>query len=150
MKKFVYVCLVAFVLSPLPGYCGQVFKTEILRQNAIPLVTVTYANITSLLLPAGDYDCRGNVGFTAPTTATLLTHIKGNISLVSASASLGSAAGESVMEAAPETDGSIWAVPTGTVHVPLSVQSTVYLVGKAYFENGPESGFGFLECRSFP
>src|ERR1700730_15914194 len=83
MRTFVHAAV--FVLIPGSGYCGQVFKTEILRQNAVPLVTITYANITSMLLPAGDYDCRGNVGFTAPTTATLLTHIKGNISLVSAS-----------------------------------------------------------------
>lgn len=114
----------------------------------VSLTSGTPANVTSVSLSAGDWDCRGAVYFN-PGATTTLTLAGGWISTASATVPAnGNASGaeyftSSQIQAAQGAFG--W--PVGTLRVNVSSTTTVYLSSYAGFGTSTLAANGFIGCR---
>ncbi len=125
------------------GSVGEYVSSNIVRGSAIALTSNTPANITSVSLTAGDWDCRGNAAF---TNGAGITQEIGAINTTSAALPTSPAGGAEVRITATiaSADDSMW--PAGTVREDISSTTTVFLIGDATF-TGSVSAYGFLGCR---
>lgn len=108
----------------------------------VSLSSNTPANVTSLSLSAGDWDCRGNVLFNNGGT-TVTTQSTGSINTTSATTNPLQFANYSP----PNTAGlnPVFTVPT--VRESLSATTTVYLVVNNVFSTSTSAAYGRIDCR---
>lgn len=108
----------------------------------VSLTSNTPANVTSVSLTAGDWDCRGNVVFNNGGT-TVTTQSTGSINTTSATNNTLQFANYSP----PSTAGLNPAFAVPTVRESLSATTTVYLVVNNVFSTSTSAAYGRIECR---
>lgn len=124
------------------GSVGEYISSVISAASAVPLTTVTAANVTSLSLTAGDWDVFGNV--TISSSATGLLNGYGWISLTSAT--LPDASLVSGSYVSPAVTAQI-AVSVPFVRVSIASTTTVYLSAVSQFGVGTASACGGIYAR---
>lgn len=131
---------------------GQFRTATVAVGSAVALTTATSANVTSLSLIPGDWDCSAQVVHNAAAT-TSITLLQVGISVTSAT--LPTQAGGSGVGTDPL---AIWrqaaGVPAGAlttavgpVRVSLTATTTIYLVANDTFTVSTMSAYGTLRCR---
>lgn len=132
---------------------GAFQSSTVVASSAVSLTTNAAANITSMSLPAGDWDISANTDFTlAGTTATLF---QTGISLTSTTLPTqagGSGLGSDPLSSLPTaltTISSPITLGVTPVRIQLSTATTVYLVAKSVFTAGTVAGYGTLRARRF-
>jgi hypothetical protein len=130
------------------GYVGEYSSSDITSGAAVALTTGVSANVTSMALPAGDYDVWINTSFKGGATTTV-SFIQASISTVSATldGTDGRIANTFFNGAAPF--GSITHIDNvvGPVRLSLSTTTTVYYVAAASFGVSTMAAYGILQWR---
>jgi hypothetical protein len=128
------------------GCVGAVLSGDLPSGSKISLTTATPANITSVSLTAGDWQCYGNATYNygAGTSVTVFLY---NFSTTSATLDLtnghyGAFASTGLI--AGSTD-PVFVVPT--LRVKLSGTTTLYLVTQASFTVSTLAAYGHFDCR---
>jgi len=130
------------------GSVGEYIEGTVLLGSAIPLTANTNANITSILLGAGDWDVEGNVGLTWPI-ATVIIYAMGWVS--SSSASIPDAARYNVQpywdsSGIPVSDRSS-GFSTPSRRFSLTTTTTIYLSVRASFTTSTCTAYGRISAR---
>lgn len=130
------------------GSVGEYFSSVIASGSAVALTSTIGANLTSLALPAGDFDVWVQSIFT-PGATTNITQLAASISTVSATLSL---TGDSLGIIAYGSGGvAPGAVFTGGApvqkRISLAAPTTIYAVVQATFSVSTLSAWGSLQAR---
>lgn len=128
------------------GSVGEVISSSIPVGSAVALTSGTPANITSISLTAGDWQCWGNV-VTNPAGTTTQTALTGAISTTSAAFLAAPNGGGSVSLPYSAPAGQGIEVPVGQVRLNVSTTTTAYLVISSTFATSTNAGYGFIGCR---
>jgi len=110
----------------------------------VSLTSNTPANITSVSLTAGDWQCTGVAQF-FPAGSTVTTQATAGIS--STSATLPTANAQTANSNPPSTAGIGIQFVVPPVRQLLSATTTVYLVSNSVFSTSTETGGGRIDCR---
>ena len=134
------------------GYIGQYTSSSIVVGSAVSLTTDTPANVTSVSLTAGDWDCRAVIARVVNGATFNGTYFTGTLSTTTADPPTTTtlALGRSVADArvAGVIPGNIG--PTSNIppfRFSLAATTTVYLVAYDTFSAGTDGAYGFLSCR---
>lgn len=127
------------------GNIGEYISSNIAAGSAVSLTTGTAANVTSVPLTAGDWDCRGNV-LTNPNAATTSSAFFGWISATSATFPTAPNAGAYVQVNAAAA-GQPYGQPVGTSQFIVNTTTTVFLSALVNFAINTNAAYGFLGCR---
>ena len=134
------------------GYVGQYVSSSIAVGSAVSLTTNTAANVTSVSLTAGDWDCRAVIARVVNGATFNGTYFTGTLSTTTADPPTTTtlAAGQSVADA--RVAGIIPANVGPTSNIPpfrfsLAATTTVYLVAYDTFSAGTDGAYGLLSCR---
>jgi hypothetical protein len=129
------------------GSVGEMISSFVLVGSSVSLTNGVTANVTSVSLTAGDWDCEGNIS-TNPNAGTTTSNVTGAISLTSATTPIPSANGFAVITTgAAGNVGFGLGVSTGRLRVNVSSTTTVFLVINAGFSGSTNSAYGALTCR---
>lgn len=121
-------------------------SSTIASGSAINLSNNTTANITSISLPAGDWEVSGNVVFTA-NAATTATVFQAAISSTSATLPTAPGAGAlSVLGVSVGAGGTEPTLPTGVTRIVLTTTTTIYLVAQSTFAVNTMSAYGYIQA----
>jgi hypothetical protein len=127
------------------GCVGEYLESVVNQGSAIALTTGTAANVTSLVLTAGDWDLSANISF-LPGGSPSVTVIAGSSSLVSATFDTSNGRFVQIPSAAyTATFGSSFAFKPLKFNV--TVNTTVFLVAFANFTVGTLGGYGIISAR---
>ena len=130
-----------------PGIIGEVVSSSILSGNAVSLSTGVPANITSIILKAGDWNVCGRIGFVL-NALTAVTSTSVSINTTSATLALGS-----------DVSGTICSLPISLAvgsspilnvgYFPVSINSdtTFYLITSVDFSVSTASAYGVIWAR---
>lgn len=132
--------------SAAVGNIGEVISSDIAVGSAVSLTSVTPANITSVSLTAGDWDCHGDVQFTTGGT-TVVVSVAGWISTTSAASPGNPEAAGLVRNYTPNTAGISPALAPGEVRISVSGTTPTYLEATSNFNTSTNAGYGLLSCR---
>lgn len=127
------------------GNFGEYKSSDIPVGSEVSLTTATAANVTSLSLTAGDWECQGSVVFD-PAGTTTVTNINGWISATSAAYPAADETSGTARIAATLTTGGIQMMQTGRVRFLVSSPTTVYLEAQAAFGTSTMAAYGFMGC----
>ena len=128
------------------GSVGQYVESEVASGSAVALTTITTADITSISLPAGDWDVWGVVLTTAAgTTAT--TNVFAAINTTSATLPTAPNGGGYNRNLVPATGNTLPTLPLSQKRISLSGTTTVYMVIYATFTTSTLSAWGGLYAR---
>lgn len=125
------------------GYVGEFISSTVLFASAVGIASGVPANVTSISLPAGDWDVWGNIGFSL-VTATSMSNITAATNTVSATL--------------PNPAFYINLTITGTslaggsqnapkLRYNLTSTTTIYLVGQATLAGGTGKAYGGIYAR---
>lgn len=128
---------------PAAGYVGEL-KSAVVDTPTIGLTTGTPANITSLVLTAGNWDVWGLAGF-SPAGTTVMTAISASLSL--ASATQNTSASDIGAAALAFTNGQKQTITVPGIANSASAGFTVYLVGQATFTTSTVTTYGRIMAR---
>jgi hypothetical protein len=132
--------------QPCVGCVGEVLSATA-TAGSVPLTSTTPANVASVALTAGDWDCRGVVSRTLGAT-TSVTVLEQSISQTSATLSSSVVDGSTTMLAtAANVMVGTTTLLVGSFQVNLPVATTVYLVAKDTFSVSTDAVGGTLACR---
>lgn len=128
------------------GKIGEYISSNILIGSQVAVTTATTANVTSVSLTAGDWDCRGEVTFN-PAGATVQSSEIGAIGTTSATLPTipGGGAYSALNVSVAAGVGSSFDV--GTVRESLASTTTIYLLAQSTFTVSTNAAYGFLGCR---
>jgi len=125
------------------GYVGEYVSSSIPSGSAVPLTSGTAANVTSVSLTAGDWECAGNA-ISNPSGATQ-TLMSAYLNTTSATApTLPGGGGVVNWNSSSVSNIAIGLPPTRFL---LSSTTTVYLAASVTFSGGTDGALGFLGCR---
>jgi hypothetical protein len=126
---------------------GDFISAYVASLSAIPLTNAVATNVTSITLPAGDWDVSGAVGF-APAATTSITSSAGGINTVSGvlpNIATGSLFRVFQPAFVPGAVFPIFPVPTSRLL--LAAPTLVYLVALSSFTVAANAAFGFIGAR---
>lgn len=127
------------------GLVGESFSSFLASSGAISLTSTVGADITSIALQAGDYDCSGVVTFTTGNVIVQASYVTG---VSTASATQGADGTYSVAASYPVTGAlGITALTTPIIRINTATPLTVYLYANATFNISTMTGYGTLRCR---
>jgi hypothetical protein len=126
------------------GNIGEVVSSDIKAGSAVPLVTITTKNITSVSLIPGDWTCSGSIA-TFPSATTTTDSVIGAISTTTNS--LPTDREFWSLLAVPITTGTQYTNTVPSIVENVSSTTTVYLVGESSFGSGAMSMYGQISCR---
>lgn len=132
--------------SASAGYVGYIVESEVLVGSAVSLTSNVAANITSISLPAGDYD----VWATFASNGSAANQTLHTASINTTSATHSTSPGKGAHVTIPVTNNgttSLMEFPVGMRRLSLSATTTVYLVMTAVFPSGTCGGYGYLGAR---
>lgn len=132
--------------SATAGNVGQYISSSVLAGAAVPLTTVTYANVTSIALTAGDWDVRGLVA-NVPDAATVTVFLDACISTTSATPPTIAAENNYSRDVVSNAAGISTVINVGPMRISLAAPTTVYLVAQADFSVNTNAAFGFIGAR---
>jgi hypothetical protein len=121
------------------GIVGEDREATVLGASAISLTTATNTTLTTLNLPAGDWDVRGNVLFNASVGFTLAQAAVNNSSTFPDNAL------RSWLTPAAAT--TVWGTPVVRQRFGFNTTTTVYLIVNATFASGTCTACGNLGAR---
>jgi hypothetical protein len=127
------------------NYVGYVVKGQNTAGN-VYLSTGGTSMVTSISLPAGDWDVRGQVNYNAAAT-TSITILKQGISTASATFGGQDTFTQSVMAAVVPTASNDIGLPVRTQRISLASTTPIYLVCNATFSLSSLSAYGTIEAR---
>lgn len=127
------------------GAIGEYVSSSVVQGSAVGLTTGTPANITSIILTAGDWDVSGNVVFLTDT-ATSYSIISGGISSVSATQPSSELRGV-FTEAGAVPGIALLSVGVPTQRISMGSTTTIYLVSFSTFSVSTMSTFGTISAR---
>lgn len=127
------------------GCTGRYIFSNIAVGSAVALTSTVAANVTSISLPAGEWECSGGVT-TNPAGGAVETVVQGWIGTVSATLPTKPNAGMvgSIVHTGIANLGLT--LPTGSGHISLGATTTVYLEAEAVFTPGTDAAYGFIGC----
>lgn len=125
------------------GAIGEYYASSVVLASAVSLSSATAKNVTSISLPAGDWDVEGTVLFTYGAT-TSITSLFGSISLTS-NTTTGFAFSHRCAAFVPGTAPMGYVVPR--LRVSISSPTTVYLIAVAGFTVSTCAAYGIIEAR---
>lgn len=130
--------------SAASGIIGEMISASVARASAVTLTTSSPANVTSILLPAGDWEVEGTIGFA--NAATGVSYYFAGVSTASATLPTSDNGG---LFCLPGSFGAGYdaSFPTGRIPINSSGSTRVYLVGEANFTSGTMGGFGRIWAR---
>lgn len=128
------------------GSFGEVISSTIATGSSVSLSTGTTANITSISLTAGDWDCTGAVDFTFGAT-TSYTNLVGSISTTSATLGAQDSKFDFETPAAVPTATADMTFPLPVVRESLAGTTTVFLVAQGTFSVSTLKAYGTIRCR---
>ncbi|MFM0439281.1 hypothetical protein PQQ84_22670 [Paraburkholderia strydomiana] len=126
------------------GSVGEFVSSNRVTGSALSLTNNTAADITSVSLTAGDWDCRGGVGFTTSAGASGLLGWINNASVAQPLLSSGFGNTQLIGTSAILGNNLISIMPT---RISAASTVTVYLSAAALFSSGTASAYGYLGCR---
>lgn len=128
------------------GNIGEYISSNILVGSQVAVTSATTANVTSVSLTAGDWDCRGEVTFN-PAGATVQSSEIGAIGTTTATLPTipGGGAYSALNVSVAAGVGSSFSV--GAVRESLASTTTVYLLAQSTFTISTNAAYGFLGCR---
>ena len=128
------------------GNIGEYVSSSIASGSAVTLTTATPANITSVSLTAGDWDCAASAvrTFGATTSVTILKSSISTTTAADGSLATGTMVQRSTPAQVPVTDYAHVIPPT---RLSLSATTTVFLVADDTFTVSTDKGYGLLRCR---
>lgn len=128
------------------GKVGELISSSVASGSAVSLTTATPANVTSVSLTAGDWDCYGQLvrTFGATTSVTLLKSSISTTTATDGSLATGTMAQFSIAANVMVNDHS---EIVGPVRQSLSATTTVFLVADDTFTVSTNKGYGQLRCR---
>lgn len=131
--------------SPAAGKLGEVMSVSVAEGTPVNLTTTVSAQVMTLNLTAGHWECTGNVGFSANGSTTIV-YRQGAISLTSALVNFtnSGAFADDHSEAAGLTDGYY---ATGSAFFDLSTTTAIYLNARASFAISSLAAFGTFNCQ---
>ncbi len=131
--------------SAAAGDYGE-FITATAAPAAVALTTNTSANVTSVSLTSGDWDCSGTVNFTYGAT-TSVTNLTGGPSQTTATLPTQDNKFDVESAAQVPTGGAVASYPTPITRQLLSGTTTIFLVAQGTFTVSTLSAGGTLRCR---
>ena len=132
--------------SAQAGSIGETITSTVLAGAAVALTTVVSANITQIILTAGDWDVWATAAFAA-AGGTTVSSIAAGISTTTATLPTIPGAGASFVLAATLTAGATQAHPVGMTRINVSTTTTVFLVANAAFAVSTMGAYGFIGAR---
>lgn len=132
--------------SAAAGSVGEIIQSTVLVGAAVALTTATPANVTTISLTAGDWDCWGGTWFSAGAIA-VATQVIGGISQVSATLPVSPASGAAAQFTLSFAINSVNGFPVGMTRISLSGTTTIYLIAEATFGIGSISAYGYIGAR---
>jgi trimeric autotransporter adhesin len=127
--------------APSAGYIGEQIRATLAQGSAATLSNGSNANVCSISLTAGIWDCSGIAGFTGYTTGTGV-----QLSISTSSVTSGTAGDNFVALAATSLTGSDTYISIPSYRIPVATSQTVYLVGLANFTAGTAKVYGRLSA----
>lgn len=127
------------------GCVGEVL-TATVAPAAVALTTGVSANVTSVSLTAGDWDCTGTVNYTYGAT-TSVTNLTGGVSATSATLPTQDSRFDQETAAQVPTGGAVGAYPVPVTRQSLAATTTAFLVTSATFTVSTLSAGGTIRCR---
>ena len=123
------------------GQVGEYIISQVLVASAVALTTNVAANVTSITLTAGDWDCGGNVEFQPSATVSY-----GGGSINTTSATRPDASLEAVSGANGGSGFSV-GVTAPSRRFNVSVTTTLYLIAVVGISSGTCTGCGTVWAR---
>jgi hypothetical protein len=130
------------------GNIGEYVSSTVLQASAIPFVSNTSTNITSISLTAGDWDVWGNVAYIA-AASTNVTYYQGVITTTSAGGGLIPGAFYAVSLPTGIVPGTfpIGGLTVGPTRFSLASTTTIFLTGSCNFSVSTLSAYGIIQAR---
>jgi len=126
---------------------GDYIASAVVAGSAVSLTTNTAANITTVSLSQGDWECRGLVSRTLGGT-TSVTVLSAGIGTTTATIpTQGTNAVTNTQTAANVMGATGQDSQVGPARFSLAATTTVYLVAKDTFTVSTDAGYGELACR---
>jgi len=131
------------------GQVGEYVPSSVAIGSAVSITANTAVTITSISLPAGDWDARA-IFWVTGNASTLVKDLYPSISLVNNTRDAG--LDRSVQFNYGATGVALFAEGVASVTLPiarlsLASTTTVYLIGDADFSTSTLSGYGFISAR---
>ena len=130
------------------GYMGEMIASSVPSSSGVSLSAGTTANVTSISLPAGDWEVCGSVGF-LPASTTVITQVFGGVGTTSATipADPGAGARFVMQNSSGLTTGGVIQFPTGCTRLSLPSTTSAYLTALSGFTTSTNAAFGYLRAR---
>lgn len=126
---------------------GAIISSIVLVGSAVSLTTGTPANVTSMILTAGDWDIYGSVSISVNGTTTISSFTSA-INTVSATIPLGGVLGKSFQNLnLTFTTGSPITLDAGNCNLSVSSNTTVYLIALVDFAVSNADAYGSIYAR---
>ena len=126
------------------GYVGEFISSTIAAGSAINLTTGVAANVTSIILTAGDWKITGAIDF-HPGATTTTTGLQGGMSLTSAT--MGAQDSGFALPFAIATTAIDPSEPLAVSRLLLAVTTTVFLVAVGTFAISTLTAYGTISAR---
>lgn len=126
--------------AAVAGTVGQVASSSVLYASAVSLTTATAANVTTLALPAGDWDIFGTA-YIENSGANMSACVYG-VSLTSATLP-----DKSLQNRLEDASMTSFGGGASLLRVNVSTTTNVYLVASATFASGTSTACGQLYAR---
>lgn len=127
------------------GTVGEIIQASVAQGSAVALVNTVAKTIMSVSLTAGNWNCWGELAFTAGATTTMTALIGGLNTTTNALPGTGT--GGMVYQTLPFTTGGTNVFPIGTSLFYSASPQTIYLIADAGFGTSTLSAFGNLICQ---
>lgn len=128
------------------GNVGQFISATVLSGAAVSLTNNTAADVTSVSLTAGDWDCRGGTFYTNGAGTTVTNALAWTSATSATLPTQPNNGGESQIVGQTFTNG-LPSLSAGVQRFSLSATTTVFLSAFATFATSTLSAYGFLGCR---
>jgi len=128
------------------GSVGEFVSATVLSGSAVSITTATAANVTSVSLTAGDWDCRGTIA-NNPAGTTVTSVVAGWMSTTSATLPTSPNNGGITIINSVSNAGAAYTIPIGVERFSLSGTTTVFLSGQSTFTTSTSALYGFIGCR---
>jgi hypothetical protein len=129
------------------GCVGEVITSTVVAGSAVSLTTATAANVTSVSLTPGDWDCRATVARTLGAS-TSVTKLVGSISTTTGTVTTQGLDSSDTLTTAANVMGATGTdSKVGLARQSLAATTTVFLVAQDTFTVSTDAAYGTLTCR---
>ena len=132
--------------NAVTGNIGEFQSSDVPSASNVGLSSTVSANVTSLALTAGDWECWGNVQFNTGGT-TVTTNIIAWTSTTSAAFPGATETTGMTRLYTPATAGISFGIGVAPIRYSLASTTTVYLEAYSQFATSTSAAYGRLECR---